>query len=170
MKIVTSFAIACAVSSLAVAQPAWCQATTAVPASPPPGQTVIPPAVIAGLDGDWDGTLDVSTMRLRVVFHFKTDRNRELPMILGEMAVLPKHWWDGRDFAKPLTEPPLGSGPYRVGKFEFGRSVAYERVADWWARDRPTRRKARSCSRLRLPPLRSPRPPTPPSRPRPGLR
>ncbi len=76
--------------------------------------------------------------RLRVVFHFKTNRNRELPMILGEMAVLPKHWWDSRDFAKPLTEPPLGSGPYRVGKFEFGRSVAYERVADWWARDRPT--------------------------------
>ncbi len=75
---------------------------------------------------------------LRVVFHFKTHRNRELPLILGEMAVLPKHWWDGRDFAKPLTDPPLGSGPYRVGKFEFGRSISYERVADWWARDRPT--------------------------------
>ena len=75
---------------------------------------------------------------LRVVFHFKTDRNRELPLILGEMAVLPRHWWASRDFAKPLTEPPLGSGPYRLGKFDFGRSVAYERVPDWWARDRPT--------------------------------
>ena len=74
----------------------------------------------------------------RVVFRFKTDRNRELPLILGEMAVLPKHWWEGRDFTKPLTEPPLGSGPYRVGKFEFGRSVAYERLPDWWAKDRPT--------------------------------
>ena len=76
--------------------------------------------------------------KLRVVFHFKSDRNRELPLILGEMPVLPKHWWDSRDFSRPLTDPPLGSGPYRVGKFEFGRFVAYERVADWWARDRPT--------------------------------
>ena len=76
--------------------------------------------------------------RLRVVFRFKTDRNRELPLILGEMVVLAKHWWASRDFSKPLTEPPLGSGPYRVGKFEFARSVSYDRVADWWARDRPT--------------------------------
>ncbi len=53
----------------------------------------------------------------RVVFHFKTNTNRELPLILGEMPVLPKHWWQGRDFAAPLTEPPLGSGPYRDRPF-----------------------------------------------------
>ncbi len=86
---------------------------------------------------------------LRIVFRFKTDRNRELPLILGEMAVLPKHWWEGRDFAKPLTEPPLGSGPYRVGKFEFGRSVSYDRVADWWARDRPTGRGLSNFASMR---------------------
>ncbi len=74
----------------------------------------------------------------RVVFHFKTTKNRELPMILGELAVLPKHWWQGRDFSAPLTEPPLGSGPYRIGKFEFGRTLAVERVEDYWARDLPT--------------------------------
>jgi microcin C transport system substrate-binding protein len=74
----------------------------------------------------------------RVVFHFRTSRNRELPLILGEMPILPEHWWANRDFSKPLTDPPLGSGPYRVGKFEFGRSVSYERVPDWWARDLPT--------------------------------
>jgi microcin C transport system substrate-binding protein len=74
----------------------------------------------------------------RVVFHFRTDRNRELPLILGEMPILPKHFWANRDFSKPLTDPPLGSGPYRVGKFEFGRSVSYQRVPDWWARDLPT--------------------------------
>lgn len=76
----------------------------------------------------------------RVVFHFKTAGNRELPMILGELVVLPKHWWEGRDFTAPLTEPPLGSGPYRVGKFEFGRTLTMERVPDYWARDLPTGR------------------------------
>lgn len=76
----------------------------------------------------------------RVVFHFKSNQNRELPLILGEMPVLPKHWWQGRDFSRPLTDPPLGSGPYRVDRFEFGRTVSYKRVENWWARDLPTGR------------------------------
>lgn len=74
----------------------------------------------------------------RVVFRFTNNQNRELAQILGEMPVLPKHWWEGRDFAAPLTEIPLGSGPYRVGKFEMGRSVVLERVKDYWAKDLPT--------------------------------
>ena len=74
----------------------------------------------------------------RVVFHFKSAKNRELPLILGQMPVLPKHWWAGRDFTRPLTDPPLGSGPYRVDHFEFGRSLSMARVKDWWARDLPT--------------------------------
>jgi microcin C transport system substrate-binding protein len=74
----------------------------------------------------------------RVVFHFTTNGNRELPMILGEMPVLPKHWWNGRDFSKPLTDPPLGSGPYSIGQFEFGRTVTYKRVPNWWAEAMPT--------------------------------
>ncbi len=76
----------------------------------------------------------------RVVFHFKSNSNRELPLILGQMAVLPKHWWVGRDFDKPLTDPPLGSGAYRVGRFEFGRTLSLERVPDAWAKDLPTSR------------------------------
>jgi microcin C transport system substrate-binding protein len=76
----------------------------------------------------------------RVVFHFKSAKNRELPLILGQMQVLPKHWWQGRDFSRPLTDPPLGSGPYRVDHFEFGRTLALARVPDWWARDLPTGR------------------------------
>jgi microcin C transport system substrate-binding protein len=76
----------------------------------------------------------------RVVFHFKSAKNRELPLILGEMQVLPEHWWKGRDFTKPLTDPPLGSGPYRVDHFEFGRTLVMARVADWWAKDMPTGR------------------------------
>jgi microcin C transport system substrate-binding protein len=76
----------------------------------------------------------------RVVFHFKSALNRELPLILGQMAVLPKHWWVGRDFDKPLTDPPLGSGPYRVGHFEFGRSLSLDRVPDVWSKGLPVMR------------------------------
>ena len=57
------------------------------------------------------------------------NENRELPLILGELPVLPKHFWDGRDFTKPLTDPPLGSGPYRIGHFELGRTRHLMRVA-----------------------------------------
>ncbi|MEM7652395.1 MAG: extracellular solute-binding protein [Pseudomonadota bacterium] len=67
-----------------------------------------------------------------VRFDFKPGENRELPLILGQMPILPKHWWESRDFTKPLREPPLGSGPYKVGKFEPGRFVEYNRVEDYW--------------------------------------
>jgi len=76
----------------------------------------------------------------RALFVFRGPGNRELPLILGQLSILPKHWWQGRDFAEPLTEPPLGSGPYRVRGFESGRSVTYERVADYWGRDVPAMR------------------------------
>jgi microcin C transport system substrate-binding protein len=76
----------------------------------------------------------------RVTFRFKTDTNRELPLILGQMPVLPKHWWEGREFDKPLTDPPLGSGAYRVGRFEFGRSLSMVRVPDVWSKNLPVMR------------------------------
>ncbi len=74
----------------------------------------------------------------RVVFRFRTAENRELALIVGQLNILPKHWWEGRDFARPLLEPPLGSGPYRIERFEAGRGVTYRRVADYWGRDLPT--------------------------------
>jgi microcin C transport system substrate-binding protein len=74
----------------------------------------------------------------RVVFHFKSNENRELPLILGGVPVLPKHFFDGRDFTRPLSDAPIGSGPYRIASFELGRSVTYERRPDWWAADMPT--------------------------------
>lgn len=85
----------------------------------------------------------------RVVFRFRTNENRELAQILGQMSVLPKHWWEGRDFTRPITEPPLGSGPYRIARFEQNRTVVYERVADYWARDLGTRRGLYNFDRYR---------------------
>jgi microcin C transport system substrate-binding protein len=75
-----------------------------------------------------------------VKFSFKPGSNRELPLILGELPVLPKHYWDGKDFTATTLEPPLGSGPYRVKSFEANRNVVYERVKDYWAASHPAQR------------------------------
>jgi microcin C transport system substrate-binding protein len=79
-----------------------------------------------------------------VTFTFDIKGNRELPMIVGEMPVLPKHYWQGtsangepRDLSKTTLDVPLGSGPYRVKEVDTGRSITYERVKDWWAKDLP---------------------------------
>jgi microcin C transport system substrate-binding protein len=77
-----------------------------------------------------------------VTFTFDSSGDRELPQIVGELTVLPKHWWEAtdrsgrtRDIAATTLEPPLGSGPYRIKDFEAGRSVSYERVASYWGRN-----------------------------------
>ncbi len=79
-----------------------------------------------------------------VTFYFDETGNRELPQITGQLYVLPKHYWEGtdaqgreRDFASSTLEPPLGSGPYRVGRVQAGRTISYERVEDYWAADLP---------------------------------
>ena len=63
-----------------------------------------------------------------------------MPMILGQLRVLPKHWWEGsdasgkrRDIGATTLEPPLGNGAYRIKEFVPGRSVIYGRVKDYWA-------------------------------------
>jgi microcin C transport system substrate-binding protein len=77
--------------------------------------------------------IDERTVR----FSFKAGENRELPLIMGQIAVLPKHYWQDKDFAKTTLEPPLGSGAYKIDSFEPGRFVKYRRVTDYWGRDLP---------------------------------
>jgi microcin C transport system substrate-binding protein len=79
-----------------------------------------------------------------ITFTFDSPGNRELPTIVGEIMVLPKHWWEGvdsegrkRDVSATTLEKPLGSGPYRVKEFTAGRSVAMERVKDYWGESLP---------------------------------
>jgi len=83
-----------------------------------------------------------------VRFVFKRTDNRELPMILGQLQILPKHWWQTRDFSKTSLEIPLGSGPYRVEKLEAGRTIQYSRVKDWWAADLPVTRGFNNFDRI----------------------
>ncbi len=75
-----------------------------------------------------------------ITFTFDQPGNRELPQIVGQLYVLPKHYWEGtdkdgnkRNVANTTLEPPLGSGPYRVKEFIPGRSIVYERVPNHWA-------------------------------------
>lgn len=81
-----------------------------------------------------------------ITFRFDQPGNRELPQIVGQLTVLPKHWWEGttpdgrkRNVKETTLEPPLGSGPYRLKGFDAGRNAVYERVADYWGKDLPER-------------------------------
>lgn len=76
----------------------------------------------------------------RIRFDFGDTNNRELPLILGQMPIMPAHYWDGREFDSNGLKPPLGSGPYRIGEFEAGRSITFERVEDYWAENLGTRK------------------------------
>jgi microcin C transport system substrate-binding protein len=74
-----------------------------------------------------------------VRFVFDGPGNRELPQIVGQLTVLPKHWWEGtdaagnkRDIGSTTLEKPLGCGAYRIKEFVPGRSIVYERVPDYW--------------------------------------
>ena len=77
-----------------------------------------------------------------VTFTFDAPGNRELPQIVGQLHVLPQHWWEGtdkngnkRDISATTLDPPLGSGPYRIKDFSPGRHIVFERVHDHWSKD-----------------------------------
>ena len=77
-----------------------------------------------------------------IKFTFDSTGNRELPQIVGQLIILPKHWWEGtdsegrkRDVSATTLEKPLGSGPYRIKDFAAGRTVTLERVQEYWGRD-----------------------------------
>lgn len=76
----------------------------------------------------------------RVKLSFASRTNRELPLIVGQAAILPKHYWEGRDFERTTLEPPLGNGAYRIANVDAGRSITYQRVADYWGKDLPINR------------------------------
>ena len=72
-----------------------------------------------------------------VRFTFRSNDNRELAQIVGEMPVLPKAYWEKRDFTETTLDPPLGSGPYKIEAVDPGRAITYARVDNYWAKDLP---------------------------------
>ncbi|MFE1600423.1 extracellular solute-binding protein [Methylobacterium sp. ID0610] len=98
-----------------------------------------------------------------VTFTFASTGNRELPQIVSQFPVLPKHWWEGRDASGRQRNPtettleiPLGSGPYRLAKIEPGRTAIYERVQDYWGRDVPINKGRYNFDTLRIEYFRDP--------------
>ncbi|WP_100640579.1 extracellular solute-binding protein [Marinobacter salexigens] len=86
---------------------------------------------------------------LRIRFDFQETSNRELPLILGQIPILPAHYWQDREFDKSGLTPPVGSGAYRIGSFEAGRSIEYERLNDYWAKDLAVRKGQLNFDRIR---------------------
>ena len=79
-----------------------------------------------------------------VEFRFDQKGNRELPLILGDLVVFPKHWWEGtdangkkRNITQPSLEPPLGSGAYKIESFKPGSEIVWSRVKDYWGAELP---------------------------------
>jgi microcin C transport system substrate-binding protein len=77
-----------------------------------------------------------------ITFAFDAPGNRELPQIVGQLTVLPQHWWEGtdqngnkRDISTTTLEPPLGSGAYRIKEFSAGRNIIYQRAPDYWGKN-----------------------------------
>lgn len=79
----------------------------------------------------------------RIAFFFTTSENKELPLILGQLSILPKHYYvrDGQNtYGKDPLQLPLGSGAYTLARYEVGKLVEYKRDENYWARDLPSRK------------------------------
>lgn len=77
--------------------------------------------------------------KYRVKFSFAPKASRELPLTVGQLPVLPKHFWIDKEFNQSNLMVPLGNGPYKIDQFNPGRSITYSRVKDYWAKDLPVR-------------------------------
>lgn len=85
-----------------------------------------------------------------VKFHFRDAQNKELPLILGQMPIFSKKFYEKQDFTKPHLIPPLGNGPYRVAEVDPGRSITYERNPDWWGAKLPVNVGRYNPNRIRI--------------------
>ncbi len=84
-------------------------------------------------------------------FHFDPrEADREMPLILGLMPILSKSWYASRDITAPSLEPPVGSGPYKIGTIDAGRSITYVRDPNYWAASLPVNRGLYNFDRLRI--------------------
>ena len=85
---------------------------------------------------------------LRVRFEFRSKTNRELPLIVGEMSILPKHYWQNRAFEKSSLDIPIGSGPYTVANVDPGRRISYARNPNYWGWKLPINRGLHNFTRI----------------------
>ncbi len=86
----------------------------------------------------------------KVRFTFKTNGNNELPIILGDLVVLSKKYWEKRDFTATTLDPPVSTGPYRVASFEQGRYIVYKRDPNYWGKELPMNKGIHNFDELRF--------------------
>ncbi len=86
----------------------------------------------------------------RIRFVFKRSANPLLILRMGELPILPEHYWKGRDFQATTFEPPVTSGPYRITQVVPGRRLVFERVKDWWGQDLPVNRGKYNFDRVEV--------------------
>jgi microcin C transport system substrate-binding protein len=85
-----------------------------------------------------------------VVVRFAPKRARDVPLFVAGLPIFSRAYYSKRRFDESTLEIPLGSGPYRVGRFEAGRYIEYERVADWWGAELPVSRGQNNFDRVRF--------------------
>ena len=76
----------------------------------------------------------------KVRFNFKGNTNLELPLIVGQLPVLPKHYWTNKNFEETSMDIPIGSGPYKIKAFDAGRTITYELDSDYWGKNIPIKK------------------------------
>src|SRR6201997_3352737 len=84
-----------------------------------------------------------------VVLRFAPKRARDVPLFAASLPIFSRDYYSKRPFDETTLEVPLGSGPYKVGRFEAGRYIEYERVKDWWGADLPVARGQNNFDILR---------------------
>ncbi len=94
----------------------------------------------AGAEADGDHTL---------IVRFEPTRGRDIHLLVASLPIFSQAWWKGRDFEATTLEAPLGSGPYKVGRFETGRYVEFERVTDYWGANLPVNVGQNNFDRMR---------------------
>ena len=75
-----------------------------------------------------------------VVVRFAPQRARDVPLFVASLPIFSRAYYTNKPFEETTLDVPLGSGPYKVGRFEPGRYIEYERVKDWWGADLPVAR------------------------------
>jgi microcin C transport system substrate-binding protein len=87
--------------------------------------------------------IDERTVR----FDFKTN-DKQMPFVAGSLMVFSHKWGGGKPFDQIITEPPIASGPYKIGKVDFGKTITYERRKDYWGWDLPLRKGTYNFDRV----------------------
>ena len=78
-----------------------------------------------------------------------SEGNKELLISLGGLRILPKHYWQDKDFSQPSTEVPVGSGPLTISDYKIGEYVIYKRLDDYWAKDLPVMKGQMNFDQIR---------------------